>query len=205
MPASLSGASLRRLVFAFITLSAFVGTVVVSETAAQAPQRDPDNPSKTLVECGRSPNPQELPPKSINDGLPNIVGTCNVILGQNYYYGQVNILQGGKLLFHENRSRGQAGTHFYSSSIIIENGGELSAGLYTVKDQIFPIGQWGGRLYIHLYGPAPEGLYGPKPHEVHAVGSVCKTLENDKTGPCGIPKKLWVARTRNVWSSSSKT
>jgi hypothetical protein len=172
-----------QVIFTLLRVSALIGGLAICETAAQ-PARDPDDPTKELVKCGTSSG-QDLPLKSLNDGLPNlqVVGICNVTLGRDYYYGQVNVLQGGRLLFHET----PASTNFYASSIIVENGGELSAAWIETSREIAsdPIGAVGGKLTFHLYGPAPQDPQGP------GTGAVCKTVENVQTGPCGIPRKLW--------------
>lgn len=108
-----------RVIFTLLRLGSLVGGLAICDTTAQ-PARDPDDPTKELVKCGTSSG-QDLPLKSLNDGLPNlqVVGICNVALGRDYYYGQVNVLQGARLLFHET----PASTNFYASSIIVENGG----------------------------------------------------------------------------------
>src|SRR5882757_1438709 len=63
---------------------------------------------------------------------PDLVvnGACTVKLVDDYYYGNVNILDGGSLTFIEPSGNG---THlkFWASSIIVENGGSLIAGSAT--------------------------------------------------------------------------
>ena len=160
-----------RVMFALLRLSALVGGLAICATTAQAQE---------IVRCGSS-SVQYLPPKSATDGLPNLVvggGNCWVAPGKVYFYGQVNVLQGGALHFTEENAQ----THFYASA----NGGSLNAGTVDAR-----IGEYGGKLTFHLYGPAPVGLYGLAPQNVHTIGAMCKTEEDDKTGPCGIPKELW--------------
>jgi hypothetical protein len=86
-----------------------------------------------------------------------VTGTCPVKPGTTYYYGNVNILAGGILLFYENYADGSGSiTDFWASSIIIENGGELSAyGRDEDNDKNISwqaFGFNGGVLTIHLYG-----------------------------------------------------
>jgi hypothetical protein len=93
-----------------------------------------------------------------------VTGTCPVKPGTTYYYGNVNILAGGILLFYENYADGSGSiTDFWASSIIIENGGELSAyGRDEDNDKNISwqaFGFNGGVLTIHLYGKTrPSGI-----------------------------------------------
>ena len=93
-----------------------------------------------------------------------VSGTCTVPAGV-YHYGNVNIIGGGTLEF------GDAIVDFWAKSILIENGGTLSAG-----SPASPVGI-NGVLTFHLYGPD----LGPG-----ASGVACATDSR-----CGIPQEIW--------------
>jgi cell migration-inducing and hyaluronan-binding protein len=103
---------------------------------------------------------------------------CSVKAGGKYFYGNVNIIQGGLLAFEEPKDG--ALTDFWARSIIVENGGVLRAAEY---------GQYGGILTIHLYG---QDLSEGDPSGNPGMGAPCRTSENEKTGPCGIPMIAWL-------------
>lgn len=85
-----------------------------------------------------------------------------------YSYGNVNIINGGTLTFSD------AKIDFWSSGILVENGGTLAAGTPDA-----PIGTNRGVVTIHLYG-ADQGNNGK--------GIECKS---DQKSQCGIPDDVW--------------
>jgi hypothetical protein len=120
---------------------------------------------------------------------------CKVPTNKSYFFKSVNILAGGKLLFYEGDQDGTT-THFWASSIIIENGGALYAyGRDKQGDEKFgqAFGYRGGVLTIHLYGKnEAEG----DPNKQNQ-GALCKTVSPQPEGPCGIPKDIWDSRIGN--------
>jgi cell migration-inducing and hyaluronan-binding protein len=126
-----------------------------------------------------------------------VTGRCSVKPGTTYYYGNVNILAGGLLLFYENYADGSGSiTDFWASAIIIENGGELSAyGRDYDRDKNISwqaFGFNGGVLTIHLYGKNEvEG----KPDQQNQ-GALCQSPlgapgPGKTPAPCGIPQATW--------------
>ncbi|MGH7933352.1 MAG: hypothetical protein ACREQN_09305, partial [Candidatus Binataceae bacterium] len=109
-----------------------------------------------------------------------VVDTACTVKGGTYNYGDVNILEGGSLIFTDTT------TDFWAKSILIQNGGSMLAGVVNPgpSEQIVPIGTAGGKLTIHLYG---------KEQGLHGQGVVCrkKSVDNfvyDKV--CGIPSTV---------------
>jgi cell migration-inducing and hyaluronan-binding protein len=114
-----------------------------------------------------------------------VTGECFVAIGKTSYFGNVNILAGGILLFYEddykdpNSNNDKVGnnskTDFWASSIIIENGGKLSA---YGNDNYYSFGYRGGVLTIHLYG---------------RKSALCKSPPGTGSppAPCGIPQAIW--------------
>ena len=153
-------------VIAFLLVGALLTAVPIAQAQAPAP-----------VTCG--PDPSPLPPQAKQaSGQPDLLvnGTCTVAPGQSYFYGNVNVVNNGKLIFAEPDAAMQ--TDFYASSVIIENGGALIAG-----DTSKPIGKNGGVLTIHLYGD---------PQKNPGLGALCKTPPaSGQKNPCGIPLALW--------------
>jgi hypothetical protein len=94
---------------------------------------------------------------------------CDVPGGATLQFRHVNILSGGTLNFLDGGD-----THFWASSIVVENGGALTAGTDA------PIGSKGGRLTIHLWG-APQGP--------GAKGVLCKSQNSPET--CGAPAEIF--------------
>src|SRR5713101_7707085 len=118
-------------------------------------------------------------------------GGCSVQTGpgtSDYYYGNVNILDGGSLNFTD-----QGGTpiEFWASAIIIERNGALTA---KASGGSKPFGTNGGRLTIHLYGK-DESKWNPaqQKFDKQNVGARCRTeeIEQGSTGPCGILPDTW--------------
>lgn len=123
-----------------------------------------------------------MPHGSSDDPTDLIIntGTCTVHPGK-YTYRNVNIYGGGVLLFADE----PGGTDFWAQSILIENQGSLLAGMPNK-----PIGDNGGKVTIHLWGPEQgTGLNGSPP----GVGIPCATKIDpaNNVGPCGVPQTLW--------------
>lgn len=116
---------------------------------------------------------------------PDIVvmtGTCTVSAGQ-YYFHNINILNGGHLLFAD------AVTDFWAESILIQSGGIMSAGSPSM-----PIGSAGGRITIHLWGPNQGGTaIGPGGNGGKGIDCLMSDGEGGfVTDPqCGIPTNVW--------------
>jgi hypothetical protein len=125
-------------------------------------------------------NPNDLPPDLI------VKGGCSVPIGtgKKYFFKQVNILSGGSLIFNEHTAAAGSQTHFWASSIIIENNGVLKA-LNAAEGSTRPFGVNGGVLTIHLYG-TNDGR-----------GALCKGHDAGEVPPfnpsvCGIPRaQVW--------------
>jgi hypothetical protein len=110
-------------------------------------------------------------------------------------YGEPNLP--AVLLFYELDSPSNgSNTHFWASSIIIENFGELNAyGRDVQGNETYPqpFGYRKGVLTIHLYGKNEAlnntGEFGQN------QGAVCKTVDlTGSLGPCGIPKDIWESK-----------
>ncbi len=124
-----------------------------------------------------------------NEPQPDLLvnGTCKVVGSSPFYFGHVNIVAGGKLIFVEPpiEPRDVKGQDFWATSIIIENGGALLAG---VGDQE-AYGTNGKTLTIHLYGADPRG---DDPTKTEGPGVSCvKVADPAKFADCGIPKDVW--------------
>jgi hypothetical protein len=124
--------------------------------------------------------------------------TCKVNRGASYYFGTVNIMNGGKLIFQEPTAKNSQ-VNFWAGSIIVENGGTLQAGTPEI-----PYGSNGGTLTIYIYGS--DQSKGMNPATNPGQGTLCKTPEFDKTGkvriagPCGIPLQTWNDNGTNLLS-----
>src|SRR5262245_4475144 len=103
---------------------------------------------------------------------------CSVRAGI-YKYRNVNIWGGGVLKFLDDPGNDKKGIHFWATSILVEDGGSLTAGELDERERITPIGWKGGSLTIHLYGkdqgPGTGKGDGGK-------GITCKTGRT-----CGVP------------------
>ena len=106
-----------------------------------------------------------------------LVASLCLVTGTSIKLGQVNIVKGGKLVFVEPASSDTpTGQDFWASSIIIENGGEMLAGVdytrlnpTTQREEIVetkPYGTNEKTLRIHLYGEDPG---------MGAMGALCKS------------------------------
>jgi hypothetical protein len=135
-----------------------------------------------------------------------VTGLCIVPAGEKYFFGNVNILRNGDLQFEE-VLRGQSPsrtqntkTEFWASSIIIENGGYLTAlnlaDVHPGGRPKEPFGSHGGTLKIYLYGK-DESKWNEADEKFTAQneGAPCKSRMIDRgghqLGPCGIPKNRW--------------
>ena len=89
-----------------------------------------------------------LPPGTGKDIV--IDSECHVKQGGLYRYGNINIINNGSLIFDNDTSASYV-VQFWTSSIIIEGGGSMTAGSPTA-----PWGKNLGTLTIHLWGIAAE-------------------------------------------------
>ena len=142
------------------------------------------------VECG--PNPQYLQEQRDKAKPPalKVTGTCTVRQGTAYYYGDVNILEGGTLLFVDNYS---AQTEFWASSIIIENEGAMVA---RGSKEGVSYGTGGSVLSIYLYGQNKADWDRQRQEfKTQNQGALCQSGPVNKAGralgPCGIFKDIW--------------
>jgi cell migration-inducing and hyaluronan-binding protein len=137
----------------------------------------------TATTCDHSLLPQSASPGMAPDLL--VTGECHVTPDKVYYYRSVNILNNGRLIFDELGQIVKATvTDFWATSLIIENGGALIAG-----DSREPYGNYGGVLTIHLYG-TDQSIGNPSANP--GLGARCKSPETETSGPCGIPRDVWV-------------
>jgi cell migration-inducing and hyaluronan-binding protein len=121
-----------------------------------------------------------------------VTGTCLVQIGVKSYFANVNIVDGGILVFRESDGLANSQTDFWASSIIIENRGQMSAfGAGGVG-----YGFNGGTLTIHLYGKN-EAVWNAatETFTTQNLGTVCKSGPNDNfgkpQGPCGVDLDIW--------------
>ncbi len=123
------------------------------------------------------------------NGQPDLLieKTCRVEGGKPYYFRHVNVIKGGKLIFIEPRVEPPtvAGQDFWATSILIENGGALLAGVDDEK----PYGTNNKTLTIHLYGADPRG---DDPTKTEGPGVSCVPIQDKANfADCGIPKAVW--------------
>ena len=152
-------------------LRAIVTTLVIGAVLAGGESADA---SRGQVICNNS----ALPFGNGEDLL--VAGVCNVS-GGTYKYHNVNIINQGKLIFKETPNQK---IDFWAKSILVENGGSLTAGELTQFGPV-PFGSSGGVLTFHLYGEAP------KPPNQRKSGIACKS----PGGTCGIPAEIWNSNT----------
>ena len=115
------------------------------------------------------------------------ISTSCTVTGGAYYYGNINITSGGKLIFADP----MLNVDFWTKAIIIENGGSMLAGVINAgmpNEQIVPIGTMvaGAKVTIHLYGAQQTNL-------LHAVGVKCATTPSSTSHQCGIPDNLFMS------------
>jgi hypothetical protein len=100
-----------------------------------------------------------------------------------YVFHNVNIVNGGKLIFHDDFD-----VDFYAESILVENGGTLTAvstnvGFLPRARKAASALPFQKRLTFHLWG-APE-----------ESGITCLSDPQPLGAPCGIPDPVWSANT----------
>jgi hypothetical protein len=174
-------ASRRRTMFA-----ACVATIVLATLQLCGFTRTVQ--AETVV-CNNAPLPQQairLGGPSHSPSQPDLLvnGPCGVPPGV-YYFGNVNIVDGGRITFQE---RSYSRTQFWAGAIIVENGGALTAGSAAA-----PFGVQGGSVTIVLYGA--DKSHGDPDHNP-GQGAPCRSPLDPMrdVGPCGIPLSLWNAR-----------
>ena len=172
--------------FRFLVLSSFffwliaINLLLIASFPASAQQDDPC-PHGALAQHDKT-NPPDLV----------ISEVCHVKAGGQFFYGNVNIIQGGHLVFDDPPDA--TPSDFWARSILVENGGTLWTG--AEKSFSPPYGAHGGILTIHLYGPDQSN---GDPSANPGMGVLCKTPETAATGPCGIPMKdYWLDNGKNV-------
>ena len=148
-------------------------------------------PARAEIECKGRVLPIYNVPGQADD--LKVTGTCWVQAGQTSYFKNVNVLDGGILIFREPSDRQNTQTHFWASSIIIENRGAMIA---DGGQKGVPYGVKGGTLTIHLYGNN-EARWNPSTQTftTQNIGTPCKSGPLDKfgkpQGPCGIDLDTW--------------
>jgi hypothetical protein len=167
-------ASRRRTMFA-----ACVATIVLATLQLCGFTRTVQ--AETVV-CNNAPLPQQairLGGPSHSPSQPDLLvnGPCGVPPGV-YYFGNVNIVDGGRITFQE---RSYSRTQFWAGAIIVENGGALTAGSAAA-----PFGVQGGSVTIVLYGA--DKSHGDPDHNP-GQGAPCRSPLDPMrdVGPCGIP------------------
>ena len=149
---------------------------------------------------GTPTNPEVINPNMIRMGggnapgqQPELTVTGNCIINQagNYYFGQVNIYDGGTLTFAEPPAAEPPAPNtqvaFWATSIIVEYNSSLIVGAAN------PYGSNGGFLTIYLYGN--DLSKGMDPSKNQGQGVLCKT---QGSGPCGIPLSVWGNNGKSV-------
>jgi cell migration-inducing and hyaluronan-binding protein len=171
------GARLRIAGLLFI-LSAILSCA--GPRLAFAQEQDPC--PKGILDKGNEQNPKDI--------VITHPCTASPYFGGAYFFGNVNIIQGGQLEFGQPAANG-AHTDFWARSIIVENSGSLRA-VGPSKGE--PYGTSGQSLTIHLYGPDQSN---GDPTSNPGMGALCKTPETADTGPCGIPMDFWANEKGN--------
>ncbi|HEU0156786.1 MAG TPA: hypothetical protein VFQ82_12000, partial [Stellaceae bacterium] len=174
---------------------------------AQAPM--PTICTDQKVKPGEPPKPGVLPAQPIlmgGVGAPQqpdleVTGACIVDTAKKYFYGNVNILNGGSLEFEQPTAAfASPNIDFWAKSIVVEAGGALTAGATRpYGDPGTRLLKDGGFLTIHLYGEnqsVDEKTGKPAdPVKMPGQGVPCKSsLTKDSNGdpvPCGIPAAVW--------------
>ena len=124
----------------------------------------------------------ELPSFSSRELLDlKVTGLCRVRIGIRSYFANVNILDGGILVFRESNGPAKSRTDFWASSIIIENRGSMIADGGGQKGS--PYGLNGGTLTIHLYGKN-EAKWDPTTQRfiTQNAGAICKSGPINRLG-----------------------
>ena len=147
--------------------------------------------------------------KVLGEQQPDLLikDTCRVVGDRPYFYGKVNIIgPKGRLIFVEPDAEPSTvkGQDFWASAIIIENEGQLLAGVdydrivdertgKAEKVEVKPYGQNLKTLTIHLYGKDPG---------MGAMGALCAPPTPDRPladfTDCGIPRKIWETNGEDI-------
>src|SRR5690242_6701546 len=163
-----------------------LAALLPSSAGAQPAQLTPLTPSNNTSSCASG----VLAPQGLRQGGGNAPGqqpalilttTCKVTQAGSYFYGNVNILAGGKLEFDEPSGNGTQ-INFWANNIVIENGGIFQAGTPTA-----PFGSRGGVLDIYIYG---KNQSTGDPAKDPGQGVLCQSTTKG-AGPCGIPGTVW--------------
>ena len=118
-------------------------------------------------------------------GICDINGTPTQGNSLLYVFHNVNVVNGGKLIFHDDFD-----VDFYAESILVENGGTLTAvstniGFLPQASKAASALPFQKRLTFHLWGapedPALLARAIPSPKVRHAVSRI----------PCGRPIRSW--------------
>jgi hypothetical protein len=176
----------KRIVKSLSTASAvvlgalLVATALPTVAAAQmvmdvdhemeATSANPQN--YTLVSCGKSGKEESLPAGDYSSDL-HVDGRCVADGTQGkgiYKYHWVFIHKNGKLTFND------AKLDLYASSILVLNGGTLTAG---APDENGAIGAKGGRVTIHLWGAKDSAAI------------FCQDENGKEDKMCGVPSGIW--------------
>ncbi len=124
-----------------------------------------------------------------------VTGPCQVTTDATtpagtWKFDNINIVKNGVLEFVE---KPNARIDFWTSGILIENGGKMVAGRISASPPALasvasPFGSQGGRLRIHLYG-RDQSNNDPK---VQGIGITCRSDEIEPgAGDCGVPAAIW--------------
>ncbi|HEY5204610.1 MAG TPA: hypothetical protein VIJ63_08435, partial [Roseiarcus sp.] len=162
-----------RIAGLLVILAAILSCLWPCSADAQAQDPCPNG----YLAFGSKENPQDI----------IISKACTVRGSHTYYYGNVNIIQGGQLAFSDPPD--STVTDFWTRSIIVENGALLQAENLADPKHPRPFGTAGAVLMIHLYGPDQSN---GDPTKTPGMGALCKTPETETSGPCGIPMSAWL-------------
>ena len=137
---------MRRFLLVALPLAVLAAVPLIPEAEAA--------PTDTVTCTSGKLSPQNLRGGStaVTGQQPNLVvsTSCTVSSPGNYFYGNVNIVAGGSLIFTEPTGTGTL-VNFWASNIIVEAGGSLIAG-----SEKTPYGSRRGVLDIYIYGPNQE-------------------------------------------------
>jgi hypothetical protein len=119
-----------------------------------------------------------LNPNPDSDGSDDLLITapCNVTAGE-HMYRNVNIIANGVLNFLDEGAE----TKFWAKSILVENGGSLTAGTNSAAGAF---GANGGTLTIYLYGSKTD------------AGIACRSPQRTSGIPCGVDSTIWLSNTK---------
>ena len=112
-----------------------------------------------------------------------IATPCNVTAGE-HMYRNVNIINNGVLNFLDEAPE----TKFWAKSILVEDGGSLTAGTNSAAGAF---GANGGKLTIYLYGSKTD------------AGIECKSPKRSSSDRCGIDGAIWLSNTKDTVNPSS--